>query len=162
MSKNWVILIIAVLLLIFLDQALKIWTLENIAGRGNRVLIDGFLGLTYHRNTGAAFGLLAGFAWSSWFFTGAKIILIGVLCWYYSKIPQGKRFWAIRIPVIFIIAGGLGNLIDRFRHEAVIDMLEFLFIDFAIFNLADVFVTTGVFVGAFIVIFFVKDAPYLK
>ena len=161
MNKKWILFVFYILLLIFFDQVLKIWTLENIAGQGNRILINGFLGLTYHRNTGAAFGLFAGRAWSPWFLTGAKIILVALLCWYYSKIPTEKRFWAVRIPIIFIIAGGFGNLIDRFRHGAVIDMLQFLFINFPIFNLADVFVTTGVFVGAFIVIFFVKDAPYL-
>ena len=157
-----IILILSVLLLVFFDQVLKIWAQGNMAGQGSRVLINGFLGLTYLENTGAAFGLFAGRAWSSLVLTGAKIILIALLCWYYAKLPAEKRFWAVRIPIIFIIAGGLGNLIDRFRIGAVIDMLEFLFINFPIFNLADVFVTTGVIAGAVIVIFFVKDAPYLQ
>ena len=147
----------SVLLLVFFDQALKIWAAENIIG--SRILISGFLGLTYFENTGVAFGLFTGL--NSMILISAKVILIALLGWYYIKLPAQKRFWALRIPIIFIISGGLGNLIDRFRIGAVIDMLQFLFINFPIFNLADVFVTTGVFTGAIVVIFFIKDAPLI-
>ena len=146
-------------ILLALDLWLKSWAAANLQGMDGRVLLPGFLGLTYTRNTGAAFGLLANFEWGRWVLTAVKVILMGGLLWYYNRIPLEKRHWFIRVPIILILAGGIGNLYDRIAFGYVRDMLEFLFINFPIFNLADVFVTTGVFVGGFIILFVVKDFP---
>jgi len=70
-----------------------------------------------------------------------------------------RRFWLIRIPIILIFAGGVGNLWDRVLLGYVRDMLVFLFVRFPVFNLADIFVVVGCFVGAFVMFFVVKDFP---
>ena len=142
-----------------LDLWLKSWADANLQGQPVRNLIPGILGLTYTRNTGAAFGFLAGFEWGRWVLTVVKIVLMAGLLWFFHRLPHEKRFWLIRIPVILIFAGGVGNLFDRVSLGYVRDMLAFLFVNFPIFNLADVYVVAGCFLGAFIMFFVVKDFP---
>jgi signal peptidase II len=153
----WVVLLLAASVFLALDLWLKSWASANLLGQPDRVLINGFLGLTFTRNTGAAFGLGAGHEWSRWVLTVVKIILMGGLLWFYNRLPLEKRSWFMRVPLILIFAGGMGNLYDRVLFGYVRDMLAFLFIDFPIFNLADVYVVTGVFLGAFVMLFVVKD-----
>ena len=161
MSKyvNWCVFVFIALILIILDLLLKQWAAASIPGRGPVVLVPGVLGLTFLRNPGAAFGLLAGFEWGRTVLSISSALLMVAIVWYYSKIPSGKKYWFIRVPIILIFAGGLGNLIDRLMFGYVRDMLEFLFIRFAIFNLADVYVTVGVFGFAVFGLFVVKDIP---
>jgi len=154
---TWGILLVAAAVLLALDLWLKSWAAANLMGQPSRDLIPGFLGLTYTRNTGAAFGLLANFEWSRWLFTVVKIVLMGGLLWFYGRLPLEKRFWLIRVPIILIFAGGVGNLFDRIAFGYVRDMLAFLFINFPIFNLADVYVVAGAFLGAFVLLFVIKD-----
>ena len=148
---------VATAVLLALDLWLKSWAAANLMGQPNRDLIPGFLGLTYTRNTGAAFGLLANFDWGRWVLILVKIVLMGGLLWFYNRLPQEKRFWLIRIPIILIFAGGVGNLFDRIAFGYVRDMLAFLFVNFPIFNLADVYVVAGAFLGAFVLLFVIKD-----
>jgi len=155
--KAWAIFLVGVAVLLALDLVLKSWAAANLQGQAARTLVPGFLGLTYTRNTGAAFGFLANAEWGRWVLTIVKIILMGGLIWFYHRLPLEKRFWLIRIPVILIFAGGVGNLFDRVMFGYVRDMLAFLFANFPIFNLADVYVVAGCLFGAFIMLFVVKD-----
>jgi len=143
-AKAWIIFAIGVVLLVALDLWLKYWAEANLRGNPPRVLINGLLGLTYHENPGAAFGLFGGFGGAQWGLSIVKIVILLVLLWYYYKLPLEKKYWLTRVPLIMIFAGGLGNLYDRVGNGIVRDMLEFLFMNFAIFNLADVFVVVGV------------------
>jgi signal peptidase II len=152
----WIILIITVAVLLALDLWLKAWASANLLGE-HRSLISGFLGLTYFRNTGAAFGLFSGVNAARWILSILKIVIITGLIWFYNKIPLEKLYWSIRVPIILIIAGGLGNLVDRAWLGSVRDMLVFEFVNFPIFNLADVYVVVGCFVGLFIMLFVVKE-----
>jgi len=155
----FVILLIAAAALVVADIWLKGWAAANLQGTPTQVLIPGLLGLTYHRNTGAAFGLLANFEWGRLVLIVVKVVLMGGLLWFYNRVPSGKKYWWLRVPIILIFAGGIGNLWDRITLGYVRDMLAFLFIDFPIFNLADVFVVTGCFLGAFVMLFVVRDFP---
>ncbi|MCL2199554.1 MAG: signal peptidase II [Defluviitaleaceae bacterium] len=160
MSKKWtwVVFVVATVVLLALDIWLKVWAVDNLQGQPRRVLIDGILGLTYLENTGAIFGLFGGLN-ARWILAGFKaVILVGVGL-YYWWLPHEPRMWFLRVPLILVFAGGVGNLFDRVAIGAVRDMLEFLFINFYIFNLADVYVTVGVFVLAFIALFVIKDFP---
>ena len=145
--------------LVALDLWLKHWAVDNLQNQPPRDLVPGLLGLTYLENPGAAFGLFAGFAWGRLVLTIVPMLLMIGILWYYNRIPNEKRFWFIRVPLILIFAGGVGNLADRLVRGAVRDMLEFLFIDFPVFNLADVYVTVGAFGFIFVTLFVVKDAP---
>ena len=161
MSKqsHWFVFATITVVLVIFDLWLKQWAAANIPGRGPVVLMPGVLGLTYLRNPGAAFGLFAGFEWSRIVLSIATLLALSVIIWYYAKIPKNKKYWFIRIPIILIFTGGLGNLIDRLMLGYVRDMLELLFIRFAIFNLADVYVTVGVFSFAVFGLFVVRDIP---
>jgi signal peptidase II len=156
----WAVFCMVAGTLIFCDQLFKLWVSDNLAGESPRVLINGILGLTYFHNTGAAFGFLAGFTWGRWAITILVIVMLAAVIWYYFRLPGGGKYWTMRVPLILIFAGGIGNLIDRFRLGYVVDMLEFLFIDFAIFNLADVYVTAGAFTMVAMTILLGKDAPW--
>ena len=160
--KNWCVFALAAGSLIALDLLLKHWAAVNLQNQPPRTLIPGLLGLTYLVNPGAAFGILGGFAWGRYVLSVVSIVLMIAILWYYNHIPAEKRFWFIRIPLILIFAGGVGNLIDRLALGAVRDMLQFLFINFPIFNLADVYVTIGAFCLIFVTLFIVKDAPLLS
>ena len=153
----WMILLVTAAALLALDLWLKSWAAATLPGQPGRDIIPGVLGLTYTRNTGAAFGLFAGFEWGRWVLTAVKIVLMAGLLWVFHRLPPGKRYWLLRAPIILIFAGGIGNLYDRMTLGYVRDMLAFLFVNFPIFNLADVYVTTGAFVGAFIMLFVIKD-----
>jgi len=146
-------------ILVALDQLVKIWAVANLQGQPERPLIQGFLHLTYLENTGAAFGLLAGFGGAQLVLSIVKVVILILAVAYFVIIPYETRFVWVRIPLVMIFAGGVGNLIDRARLGFVVDMFEFGFIDFPVFNIADIYVTTGVFLFAVIILFVVKDAP---
>lgn len=156
----WLTLAISTAIFLALDLWLKYWAATNLDGQPNRVLIQGVLGLTYHENRGAFFGFLASFGGARVLLAVLKYIILCGLLWYYNSLSLEKKFWFMRVPIILIFIGGVGNLIDRVALGYVRDMLVFLFIDFAIFNLADVYVTIGVFALMFVGLFVVKDFPF--
>jgi len=161
-NRRWVSFLIYGLdlaILITLDQLVKIWAVNNLQNQPVRPLIRGFLQLTYLENTGAAFGFLAGFGGSNILLTVVKLIIIAAAFMYFVKLPAEPRFTLLRIPLVLMVAGGIGNLIDRMRVGFVIDMFEFMFINFPVFNMADIYVTIGSFSFVLMVIFVVKDAP---
>ncbi len=132
-----------------IDQIIKYFVESNIASGETIVLLDRFIQITYLENTGAAFGS----------FKGGRIILIivtalivvaGLAAILMKKIKPGFLFGCI----IMVIAGGLGNLIDRICRGYVIDYLDFLFVNFAVFNFTDCLVTCG---AALIIAYLVRD-----
>ena len=100
--------------------------------------IPHILGLTHIHNTGAAFSMLSG---ARWFFVVLTIVFVVFALWvlYAKKITHPMGRWTL----VLIIAGALGNLIDRIIYGYVVDMFEVLFMQFAIFNVADIFVVVG-------------------
>jgi len=146
-------------ILVTLDQLVKLWAIANLHNRPERPLIQGFLHLIYVENTGAAFGFLSGFSGAQAVLTAVKVIFLVGAALYFAKLPCEARFNFVRIPVVMIAAGGVGNLIDRVRLGFVVDMFAFRFMDFPVFNVADIYVTVGAFLIIFVVMFVVKDAP---
>ena len=157
---SYIIYGVDAIILIALDQLVKLWAIANLQGQPVRPLIRGFLHLTYLENTGIAFGLLSGFGGAQVLFSVVKLALLALVIIYFFKLPQEPRFTLLRVPLLLIFAGGIGNLIDRVRLGGVVDMLAFSFFDFPVFNIADIYVTTGAFLFAIIVLFVVKDAPF--
>jgi len=156
---SYVIYGIDAVVLIALDQLVKLWAIANLQGRVERPLIQGFLHLTYLENTGAAFGFLSGFNGAQILFTIIKIVVLSLALIYFVKLPNEPRFVLLRIPILLVVSGGIGNLIDRIRLGHVVDMFVFRFIEFPVFNVADIYVTVGVFMFAIMALFVVKDAP---
>ena len=124
-------------LLIGADQLLKQWA-ERALGGGRVLQADGFMALRYVRNTGAAFSMLSGK--TSILIWGTGAVLLGCLAYLFFGRARSRLGDA---ALLLVIAGGAGNLIDRIRLGYVIDYIEPLFVDFAVFNFADCLITVG-------------------
>ena len=134
-------------LLIVLDQLVK-WTIvSNIKLGEVKGFIPSIMSLTYLQNTGAAFSILEN---QQWLFTIITLLVIGGAIWYLIKNIKGS-FWLIS-GLTLIIAGGLGNFIDRLRQGFVVDMFQVDFINFAVFNVADTYLTFGVLIMLLVII----------
>ena len=139
--KRKVIVPIVIVALIALDQWVKFEIVKNIQLGGVKPFIPKILSLTYLRNTGAAFSILEN---QQWLFAVITLVVIGAAIWYLSKHIKGSA-WLLS-GLSLIIAGGIGNFIDRMRQGFVVDMFQLDFINFAIFNVADSYLTIGVLV----------------
>jgi len=146
--------LILVSLLAALDQWSKHLAATYLLGQPAVVLLPNILSLTYHINPGAAFGLFAG---GRWFFLAFALLVMIAIAVYYIRLPKGRIYNFIRFFLLLIAAGGIGNSIDRFLYGYVIDFLKFDFINFPIFNIADIYVVTGTVLLGIVVVFFVKD-----
>ena len=131
--------IVAILILIA-DQGLKYWVTLNIPlDTGHVTLIPGVLELTNIHNNGAAFSILQHAP--HWIFVIFTVVFaaIAVFC-LRRNIVHGK---VGRWSVVLVLAGAVGNCIDRILSGYVVDMFNFLFVRFAVFNLADVFIVVA-------------------
>ena len=140
--------------LVFLDQRLKVQMTASLQGKGRVSLIPGLLGLTYVENRGMAFGLLQN---GRVFFVVMTVLVLCLLFLLFYAIPEKKRFYPLTAGVIQIIAGAIGNFIDRLRMGYVVDYLDLEFMQFPVFNLADCFVTWTAVVIAILLIFAYKE-----
>ena len=122
-----------------IDQFTKYLTLANIPLDTDVPFIPGFLGFTYVQNFGAAFSSFQG---QQWLFLAIFAALTVGIVWEYFKNPMPFSKFE-RWCIASIYAGGLGNMIDRVRLGYVVDMIETLFMDFPVFNVADCFITCG-------------------
>ena len=137
MKKN----ILKIVILVIVDQVIKIIISNTIGVSGNSItLIPHVLKLTYLENTGAAFGMFSG-----------RILLIGVdllIIFFVLKLLLDKKSELIKgnkVGLTFILAGGIGNLIDRIFRGSVVDYLDITdLFDYPIFNFADICVVVGV------------------
>lgn len=150
-----------VLGVVALDQVSKILIRINLE-IGERVpFIPHVLGLTRSENTGASFGMLKDARWVFMITSTVAIaLLLALLIWHYRQ-PAAKRRNALFVTSIaFVLGGGIGNMIDRLfvtgsaGEKVVTDMFEVLFFDFAIFNVADSFISVGAVLLCIYVIFF--------
>ena len=139
--KRKVIVPIVIVALIALDQWVKFEIVKNIQLGGVKPFIPKILSLTYLRNTGAAFSILEN---QQWLFAVITLVVIGAAIWYLSKHIKDS-VWLLS-ALSLIIAGGIGNFIDRMHQGFVVDMFQLDFINFAIFNVADSYLTIGVLV----------------
>lgn len=130
--------LLLVLVLICLDQWLKIWVTTNIALDHSKHFIPRIMDLTNLHNYGAAWSMFQG---QQLFFGIVTIVVIGGV---------GYCFWSFRnrheilLCLSLILAGAIGNFIDRLLQGYVVDMFEFLPVNFPVFNVADMCLTIGV------------------
>ncbi|HEM5195466.1 TPA: signal peptidase II [Streptococcus suis] len=125
--------------LIAVDQIVKAWTVANIELDTVTEFIPGLMSLAYLRNYGAAWSILQN---QQWFFTIVTIAAVTGLIWYYVKQIKGN-LWTL-FSLSLMIAGALGNFIDRLRLGYVVDMFHLDFISFPVFNVADMCLNVGV------------------
>jgi signal peptidase II len=150
--------IIFVLSLVGIDQLIKYFVIEYLKPIGVFELIEGFIRLRYVENTGAVFG---SFSSHTAVLTVVSIILLIVTV--YFLVSQKNKSKLVSLTLLLMIAGGIGNIIDRIRLHFVVDYIEPTFIDFAVFNFADCLITVGAFVlMIYLVIDIVKDEKTKK
>ena len=125
--------------LIVLDQLVKAYVVQNIALGEIKSWIPNFVSLTYLQNRGAAFSILQD---QQLLFAVITLVVVVGAIWYLHKHMEDS-FWMV-LGLTLIIAGGLGNFIDRISQGFVVDMFHLDFINFAIFNVADSYLTVGV------------------
>lgn len=144
-------------ILTLLDQWTKYLAVTHLKGQADIPLIPGVLQLHYLENTGAAFGILRD---KQWVFYIITILLLAVIAFMYFKMPKTGRYMPAHLVCIFIIAGAIGNFIDRIRLKYVIDFIYFSLIDFPVFNVADIYVVVGTILMAILILFVYKDEDF--
>lgn len=132
------ITLIIIAALIAVDQVIKLVVLEHLAPVGSITLIEKFLSLTYVENTGAAFGSFSAHTTLLSVFT-ALVLIVGLIYLLSGKVSSKIAYACLTV----IIAGGISNLLDRVFRGFVVDYIEPLFVNFAVFNFADILVTCG-------------------
>ena len=147
--------IIVVALLVGFDQLTKYLVLTYVKPVDAVPVIDRIIQFRYTENTGAAFSIFSDKTWLLSIFTGVMIVA-GLLYLFFGKADNKLQYAAI----ILIISGGIGNLIDRLARGFVIDFIEYLFMEYAVFNVADIAICVGV--GLFVLSCFLRPESKKK
>ena len=130
--------ILAILLCIAADQAVKYYVVTHLALYESAPLLPGIVELLHIRNTGGGFSILSGHTWALTVLTAALMAGIGYVM-VKKLFPHPLAMWTLAA----ILGGGLGNLIDRVRLGYVVDMFNFQFMSYPVFNVADILVVCG-------------------
>ena len=148
MALKYRILIIVSLITIVLDQATKLYIARTLPLHSMITVIENFFTITYLRNKGAAFGMLATSPWRLPFFIIVSLVAVVVIFVVIKKLRDDQKLAAYALSLIF--AGALGNLIDRIRFGEVIDFIYVHWYDhyWPAFNVADSAICVGVFLLA--------------
>jgi signal peptidase II len=147
---------ISIILGVFLDQYTKYLAVTHLQEQSITIVKDVFQ-LHYLENHGAAFGILQN---QQWFFLIATIVTLAFIVYLYIRLPHQKHFLPLRICLISIVAGAIGNMIDRIRLQYVIDFIYFKIIDFPIFNVADIFATVSTFALIILFLFYYSEEDF--
>ena len=136
--------------LVAIDQIVKYWVRANIELGEVLPFIPHILGLSYVQNTGAAWSMLSNHTWLLTLISAVMSVVLAVLLYknILTRHPFGKTCLAL------VLAGAIGNLIDRALLGFVTDMFRTLFMNFPVFNVADICVVCGAFGLCFYVGFF--------
>ena len=139
--------------IVIADQVSKFLTVANIPLYTDIEVIEGVVGLTYVQNTGAAFSAFQG---QQWLFAIVFALFTGAIVWEYFKTPMPFKNYE-RVLIAAVYGGALGNMIDRIRLGYVVDMIETKFMNFPVFNVADIFITCGCIALMVSLVFFNKE-----
>ncbi len=140
--------------LLFLDQYTKRLAVLKLKGQRPFILIQGVLQLEYLENRGSAFGVLQG---KRVFLLAVGVVFLAVVLFFLLRLPMKKRYLPLHFLGVGIIAGGLGNMIDRFFLGYVVDFIYFILIDYPIFNVADCFVVVSTIALFVLLLFYYKE-----
>jgi signal peptidase II len=141
MKKKYYIIAASVLLLVILDQLTKQYIVKTMDIGEYYTVIENFFLINSHRNTGGAWGILTGQMMIFYLIT----FIAFVLFYYLLKEVDFSLKKVYSIAVILLIAGAIGNFIDRLLFQEVVDFLDFYIFgyDFPIFNVADMCLVVG-------------------
>ena len=155
--KKYLLTILSIAGLICVDQLTKHLAVIHLRGNPPKVIWKGVFELLYSENTGAAFGMLPD---ATWFFIAITLIILVGVAFFYSRIADKEQFRILRILLIFISAGAIGNFIDRFLNGYVVDFLYIRLINFPVFNVADCYITIAGALLAILLMFKYKDEDF--
>jgi signal peptidase II len=135
-------MLIAVLSVLFgsviLDQLTKAIVVSQMALYEEVPFLPGLIRFYHTRNTGAAFSM---FSDNRWVFMVFSVIAMMIMT--YLLVKFHGRHWLLSVSLAAVLGGGIGNMIDSVLSGYVVDFLDFQFMKFAVFNVADIFVTCG-------------------
>lgn len=162
-TKRNIIALVVVALLCALDQFTKYLIVANLQLGEAIPLIEGVFQLRYIRNEGAAWSILEGKQM-------VFIIMTPIVLFFFAKmfatLPEEKKFSPVRIILVFMTAGAIGNLIDRIWggevlfKGGVVDFFDFCLINFPVFNVADIYVSLSVVALFILMIFKYKEEDF--
>lgn len=144
-------------ILVIADQLIKHLAVVRLKNQAAYNLINGILEFNYLENRGAAFGVLQN---QKYFFVFVALIFIGVIAFVLIKVPAQKKYYSLNILLVMIAAGAVGNMIDRVRYDYVVDFIYLVCIQFPIFNVADIYVTTATVILVFQILFVYKTNDF--
>jgi signal peptidase II len=130
--------LLGVVLLVVIDQITKFLAITHLQNKEPIIIIKDVLKLMYLENTGAVFGILKNKIVIFVIITAITLAFIGYV---YYRIPESKKYRPLKIILVLLSSGAIGNLIDRVMNNYVVDFIYFELIDFPIFNIADCYVT---------------------
>ena len=161
---KWIIYGLIVVFLLFLDQWTKQLAITNLKDKNSFVILKDIFEFSYVENRGAAFGMLTG---RVDFFVIITCILVPILIYTickihtiintYSDSVNVKGYKILQFDLVVLIAGALGNFIDRIFNGYVVDFLYFKLIDFPVFNVADIYVTLATILLLYLMFFIFKE-----
>lgn len=149
--------IISVVILTVIDQISKLYIIKTMELYDSIPVIDGILDIHYIRNAGAAWGI---FQNKQILFYIETVIILTMALLLYIRCLSKDKYKDIRILILLISSGAIGNFIDRIRFKYVIDFIYFKIINFPVFNIADCYVTIGVFLLIILMLFKYKEADF--
>lgn len=154
---------IGVIVLIGFDQLTKYFVSNQLELYAYHPIFGDLFGLYYLENKGMAWGM---FQNKQAIFLILTFLVIGAVSWCYVKLLQNVKFRPLNICIVFLVAGAIGNMIDRIFHGdilfqgGVIDFLYIKCIDFPVFNVADMFVTFSIGIAAILILFYYKEQDF--
>lgn len=140
--------------LIALDQFTKKLAVDRLMGSEPFVILKGIFELDYLENRGSAFGM---FQNQKIFLLVTGVIFMVIMLYIWIRTPAEKKYLPVHLAVAGIVAGGLGNMIDRFRLGYVVDFFSFVLIHFPVFNVADICIVLSTILLAVLLIFVYGD-----
>lgn len=155
-AENLIAWVVVSGILVAADQYTKLLAVTHLKGQQPFVLIGNVFELLYSENRGAAFGMMQG---KQGFFFAIAAIVLAAAAWAMIRMPgfEIRRYHGLKLCVTMITAGAIGNMIDRTSQGYVVDFLYFKLIDFPIFNVADIYVTTATALLMVLLLFYYKE-----
>lgn len=153
-KKSWYsFFVIYLIILVAFDQITKLIARTTLSS-GDVDIIPGVLQLHLLFNTGAAFSILTG---KTILFYILTPVVAAIIIYLFIRLPFEKRYLPLAFVLASLVAGAVGNYIDRIAFRQVTDFIYFSIINFPIFNVADIYVTISVIVLLVLILFYYKD-----
>lgn len=152
--KGWLMGAGAVILLVLFDQWTKFLAVVHLKEQSAVPLWKDVFELSYVENRGAAFGMMQN---KQIFFLILTAVVVVFLLLFLMRMPEGKRYLPGKVTLLFLGAGAIGNFIDRISQGYVVDFFYFKWIDFPVFNVADIYVTAAVAALAYLLLFYYSE-----